>query len=148
MKLNEIQNTENLKSKKRVGRGIGSGCGKTSGRGHKGQKSRAGSSIKGFEGGQTPLYRLLPKRGFTNIFKKKYKIINLFLLQNYIDSGKLDSSKLIDKEALVSCGMIKNKNLSVKVLSKGNIKSAINIKADSFSALAEEFIKKAGGKIA
>lgn len=147
MKLNEINNIGIAKSRKRVGRGIGSGMGKTSTRGHKGQKSRAGSSIKGFEGGQTPIYRRLPKRGFCNIFKKKYKVINLFLLQNYIDSGKLDASKPIDKEVLFSCGVIKNSKVLVKILGKGELKSPIEIKVDSFSKLVEESIKKSGGKI-
>lgn len=127
---------------KRVGRGNGSGHGGTSCRGHKGQRSRAGSKIKPwFEGGQMPLQRRLPKRGFTNIFKKEFQIINLK------DLEKVKGSKPLTPETLFESGVISKRSLPVKVLGAGEIKKAIEISAHAFSAAAKEKIEKAGGKV-
>ena len=109
MRLNEISDNQGARApRKRVGRGIGSGTGKTAARGHKGQKSRSGVSLLGFEGGQMPLYRRLPKGGFTNIFRKNYRIVNLSRLQTAVDAGKLDASKPVTEAALVEAGVIKS----------------------------------------
>ena len=121
--LNTLVNLKKKKiSKKRLGRGIGSGKGKTSGRGHKGQKSRSGVSIKGFEGGQMPLYRRLPKRGFRNIFKKDFNIINLIQIQSFIDKKKISDKDEINVELLLKKKIIKKKLSGVKVLGKGELK--------------------------
>ena len=117
MKLNAISdNPGATKNRKRVGRGIGSGTGKTSGSGHKGQKARSGVSINGFEGGQMPIHRRLPKRGFTNIFRKKYVEVNLGRLQTAIDAGKLDASKPVDSAALLGAGVISKPRDGVRIL--------------------------------
>lgn len=136
--------TGSFKKRKRVGRGIGSGKGKTSGRGVKGQKSRTGVSINGFEGGQMPIYRRLPKRGFFNVFSKKYKVINLSELQKLLDDKKLDASKLINDESLIQAGVIKNKKQMVKLLGNGDIKSKIDVSFVKVSKTAAEKIKKVG----
>lgn len=129
------------KPRKRVGRGPGSGLGKTAGRGEKGQKSRSGYSRKiGFEGGQMPLHRRLPKRGFTNIFKKEYHIINVSDLDERFDSGAT-----VDEEALREAGLIKGSGTMVKVLGNGEISKKLTVKAEKFSATAREKIEKAGG---
>ena len=146
VKLNNF-NIKNHKPKKRVGRGIGSGLGKTSGRGVKGQKSRSGVSIKSYEGGQMPLYRRLPKRGFNSLYKKEKNVaINLHSISKLIESNKIDSSKSIDLRKF----LLKPKTLKkvkVKVLGTGNIKVKVNIMADKFSKSAQAKIEKAGGKI-
>ena len=148
MKLNELTNDKNKrKNPKRVGRGIGSGTGKTGGRGQKGQTSRSGVSINGFEGGQMPIYRRLPKRGFVNPFRIEYQCINLDNLQKFIDSHSLDASKTITKRHLLDSGIINRKNLPVKILAKGAIKISINIEVDAASKTALKAIEKAGGKI-
>jgi large subunit ribosomal protein L15 len=122
MRLNEISDNEGARApRKRVGRGIGSGTGKTAGRGHKGQKSRSGVSLLGFEGGQMPLYRRLPKGGFTNIFRKKYRIVNVGRLQQAVDAGKLDAEKTLTETALVEAGVIKSVQDGVRILAKGQI---------------------------
>ena len=124
MKLNEVKDNDGAtKNSKRVGRGIGSGTGKTSGSGHKGQKARSGVSINGFEGGQMPIHRRLPKRGFTNIFRKNYVEVNLGRMQAAIDSGKLDAGKPVDAEALVNAGVISKARDGVRILAKGELKS-------------------------
>jgi large subunit ribosomal protein L15 len=128
-------------NKKRVGRGMGSGMGKTSTRGHKGQGSRSGSSLmRGFEGGQMPLHRRLPKRGFTNIFKTEYEVVNLERL------AKLDASE-ITPEVLRKAGVVTSKNTLVKVLGQGELSKALTVHAHKFSKSAQEKIEKAGGKV-
>ena len=117
MKLNEVKdNIGSTKSRKRIGRGIGSGTGKTSGKGHKGQKSRSGVSIKGFEGGQMPIHRRLPKRGFTNINKTNYTELNLGNIQNLIDGKKIDPKKVISYKTLLDLGLVKSKKAKIKLL--------------------------------
>jgi large subunit ribosomal protein L15 len=131
------------KNRKRIGRGPGSTLGKTCGRGHKGQKSRSGSKFRiGFEGGQMPLHRRLPKRGFTNIFKEEFSIVNLVDIES---SKKLDKSQVINIESLIDCGLVKNDSSPVKILGNGDISSPIKIEASKFSAAAEKKIADAGG---
>ena len=146
--LNSLINLRKKKiSKKRLGRGAGSGTGKTSGRGDKGQKSRSGVSLKGFEGGQMPLYRRLPKRGFTNIFKKKFNSINLIQIQNLIDKKRIDPKEEITQELLLKKKIIKKRLEGVKILGRGDIKSKIIIQAQKASKNAIKKIEKIGGKI-
>ena len=133
------------KDRKRVGRGPGSTLGKTSGKGHKGQKARSGAKSRvGFEGGQMPLHRRLPKRGFNSLFKKTFSIVNL---DDILGSKKLDKDALIDKDALLASGLIKNKNNPVKILGDGTLSVALKIEADKFSASAEKKIGEAGGTV-
>jgi large subunit ribosomal protein L15 len=128
-------------NKKRVGRGMGSGMGKTSTRGHKGQGSRSGSSMmRGFEGGQMPLHRRLPKRGFTNIFKTEYEVVNVERLANVAESD-------ITPEVLRKAGVVSSKNSKVKVLGHGELSKAVTVSAHRFSKSAQEKIEKAGGKV-
>ena len=134
-------------SKKRLGRGIGSGKGKTSGRGVKGQKSRSGVAIKSFEGGQMPLYRRLPKRGFNSINKIKIAKINLDQLQNFVDKKRIDISNQINLESLHKEKIINKSYIKYKILSNGNITSKINIEADFSSISAKEKIEKIGGTL-
>ena len=134
-------------SKKRLGRGIGSGKGKTSGRGVKGQKSRSGVAIKSFEGGQMPLYRRLPKRGFNPINKIKIAKINLDQLQNFVDKKRIDISNKINLESLHKERIINKSYIKYKILSNGNITSKINIEADFSSISAKEKIEKIGGTL-
>ncbi len=144
--MNILSNTVRVKiPKKRLGRGIGSGKGKTSGRGVKGQKSRSGVAIKSFEGGQMPLYRRLPKRGFNPINKKKVAKINLDQLQNYLDNKKIDPESQINLESLKKSKIINKSYSKFKILANGNIKTKINIEADSSSNKAKEKIEKIGG---
>ena len=146
--LNTLVNLRKKKIlKKRLGRGIGSGTGKTSGRGHKGQKSRSGVSLKGFEGGQMPLHRRLPKRGFTNIFKKHFNSINLIQIQNLIDKKKILSKEEITEELLLKKKIIKKKLSGIKILGRGDIKSKIIIHAQKASKNAVKKVEKIGGKI-
>ena len=149
MKLNQIRENEGAtRNSKRVGRGVGSGRGKTSGSGHKGQKARSGVSINGFEGGQMPIHRRLPKRGFTNIFRKNYVEVNLGRLQAAIDSGKLDAGKPVDAAALVGAGVISKARDGVRILAKGELKAAkIEIHAAGASKAAIAAVEAAGGKI-
>jgi len=133
--------------KKRLGRGIGSGTGKTSGRGHKGQKSRSGVSLKGFEGGQMPIHRRLPKRGFVNIFKNNFNIINLINLQYLIDKKILSVNEEINIDLLIKKKIIKKKMNGLKILGNGEIKNKINIQASKISKSALKKIKKVGGKV-
>ena len=144
--MNMLNNTLKIKSlKKRLGRGIGSGKGKTSGRGVKGQKSRSGVAIKSFEGGQMPLYRRLPKRGFNPINKTKIAKINLDQLQNFLDKKKINTADEINLEILQKNNLINKSYSKYKILSNGNIKSKLNIKADFSSVSAREKIEKLGG---
>ena len=148
MKLNELSDTHNFKKyKKRVGRGIGSGTGKTCGRGHKGQNSRSGVSLVGFEGGQMPLYRRLPKRGFNNPFTKKYQLINTGNLSAAIEKGSLDKNKVITAEDLVTCGLTKTKGVGIKILASGELTYKINIEVDKASKSAISMIESKGGKV-
>ena len=148
MKLNELSDKPGARqNSKRVGRGIGTGRGKTSGRGHKGQKSRSGVSIKGFEGGQMPLHRRLPKRGFTNIFRKRYVPINLDRLQRAIDEGRLDAKKPIDEAALVEAGLVKNPRDGIRLLAKGELKAKVQISVTGASKAAQAAVEKAGGSV-
>ena len=135
------------KSKIRVGRGIGSGKGKTSGRGVKGQKSRSGVAIKSFEGGQMPLYRRLPKRGFNPINKKNVAILNLDKIQNFIDKKNIKSSDVINSDLLKKLKLINKNSIKLKILGSGEIKAKINIEADLASKSAIEKLEKIGGSI-
>ena len=147
MELNTIK-AKPSKSKKRVGRGIGSGKGKTSGRGHKGQKSRSGVAIKSFEGGQMPLYRRLPKRGFKSMKNKKTcAIINLSIIQNILDSKKIPTDSKINLDTLKKIKRVGNKYNKLKLLGSGNIKEKINFELNSISKSAKEKIEKLGGKV-
>lgn len=147
MKLNELRDNEGArKSRIRVGRGIGSGKGKTGGRGVKGQKSRSGVSIHGFEGGQMPIYRRLPKRGFKNPFVKTFAVVNLDSIQKAIDAGKLNANE-INKESLMASNLISAELDGVRLLARGAITAAINITVDSASKAAVEAVEKAGGKV-
>ncbi len=145
IKLNN--RTKINKTKIRVGRGIGSGKGKTSGRGVKGQKSRSGVSIKSFEGGQMPLYRRLPKRGFNPILRKKIAILNLDKIQSFIDKKSLKSNDIINSELLKKLKLINKNSIKLKILGSGNIKDKINIIADLASKSAVEKLEKIGGSI-
>ena len=148
MKLNEIRDNPGARRpRKRVGRGIGSGKGKTSGRGQKGQKSRSGVSLLGFEGGQMPLYRRLPKRGFHNIFRKNYRVLNLGRLQAAIDAGKIDPKQPITEEALVAAGLIKTRRDGIRILAKGEITASVTLQVSGASKAAVEAVEKAGGSI-
>ena len=144
--MTNLNNTSKVKSKKiRVGRGIGSGKGKTSGRGVKGQKSRSGVAIKSFEGGQMPLYRRLPKRGFNPIKKNKIAILNLDKIQKLITSKKLDLNSQINIETLKKAKIINNSSNKIKILGAGEINVKINLNIDFISKSAKEKLEKAGG---
>lgn len=148
MKLNELRDKEGAThARKRLGRGIGSGLGKTGGRGVKGQKSRSGVAIKGFEGGQMPLYRRLPKRGFKNIFAKDLNEVSVGRIQAAIDAGNLDASATIDASALVKAGVIRRVRDGVKVLGNGEIKAKVALDVAGASKSALEKIEKAGGSV-
>ena len=147
MKLNELRDNDGAnKRKKRVGRGPGSGMGKTAGRGIKGQKSRSGVAIKGFEGGQMPIYQRLPKRGFTKPNRKAYAVINLGLIQKFIEAGKLDAAK-IDEDTLVASGALRRKLDGVRVLAKGELTSKATISVTGASKAAIDAVEKAGGSL-
>ena len=149
MKLNEVSdNLDATRNAKRVGRGIGSGTGKTSGSGHKGQKARSGVSIKGFEGGQMPIHRRLPKRGFNNLFRKEFVEVNLGKLQAAIDAGKLDAGKPVDTAALLGAGVISKPRDGVRILGNGQLTAKkLEIHAAGGSKSAVAAVEKAGGKI-
>ncbi len=143
MELNEIKdNIGSTKSRKRIGRGIGSGTGKTSGKGHKGQKSRSGVSIKGFEGGQMPIHRRLPKRGFTNINRINYTELNLHNIQKLIDGKKIDPKKTISYKTLLDLGLVKSKKAKIKLLGKGDIRVKIDIEVSAFLSQQKIVLKK------
>ncbi|MFK3693217.1 50S ribosomal protein L15 [Agrobacterium tumefaciens] len=148
MKLNEIRDNEGAsKDRIRVGRGIGSGKGKTGGRGVKGQKARSGVAINGFEGGQMPIYRRLPKRGFNNIFASEYVVVSLGRIQTAIDAKKLDASVTIDAAALKAAGVIRRAKDGVRILADGELKSKVSFEVAGASKPALEKIEKAGGSI-
>ena len=149
MKLNELADNPGARQNgKRVGRGMGSGKGKTAGRGHKGQKARSGVALKGFEGGQMPLHRRLPKRGFKNIFAKRYVALNLDRLQQAIDADKLDPAQPIDAAVLKAAGVVTNPRDGVRLLARGEIKTKINISVAGASKKAIEAVEQAGGSVA
>ena len=145
MKLNSLLKTKEIK--KRVGRGIGSGKGKTSGRGVKGQKSRSGVAIKSFEGGQMPLYRRLPKRGFNPLKKEKIAILNLDKIQKFIENKKISQDSKIDIETLKKANIVNKSFNKIKILGSGDIKNKINLDVDFISESAKKKLEKAGGTI-
>ena len=148
MKLNELHdNPGAAKKQKRVARGPGSGKGKTAGRGIKGQKSRSGVAIGGYEGGQMPLYRRLPKRGFNKPNAKSYAVVNLGMIQKFIAEGKLDAAQPITAEAMVASGLIRRVLDGVRVLAKGEITSAVTLTVTGASAAAVEAVAAAGGTL-
>lgn len=148
MKLNDIRDNPGArKTRIRVGRGIGSGKGKTGGRGQKGQKSRSGVAIKGFEGGQMPLHMRLPKRGFNNPFGKDYAEVNLGQVQKLIDAGKLDAKNLIDHEALQAAGVARGGKDGVRLLAKGELTTKVSFKVAGASKGAVAMVEAAGGSV-
>jgi large subunit ribosomal protein L15 len=148
MKLNELRDNPGARPKsKRLGRGIGSGKGKTSGKGVKGQKARTGVSLNGFEGGQMPIYRRLPKRGFFNLFRKEYSPVNLRTLEAAIAAGKLDAGQPINENTLRDAGLVRGKLHGVRLLADGEISRAITITVSGASAAAIEAVQKAGGSV-
>ena len=148
MKLNELRDNEGArKSRMRVGRGIGSGKGKTAGRGQKGQKSRSGVAVKGFEGGQMPLHMRLPKRGFNNIFARDYAEVNLGAIQKMIDAKKLDAKGTLDHDALKAAGLARGGRDGVRLLGKGTLTSKVSFKVAGASKSAVAAVEKAGGKV-
>jgi large subunit ribosomal protein L15 len=148
MKLSDLRdNAGARKPRRRVGRGIGSGKGKTAGRGGKGQTARSGVAIKGFEGGQMPLHRRLPKRGFTNIFRKRFNELNLERIQQAIDAGKLDAAALIDVDALVAAGVLRRAKDGVRLLGGGELKAKVNMAVAGASKSAIAAVESAGGSV-
>ncbi|MDM8168058.1 MAG: 50S ribosomal protein L15 [Roseovarius sp.] len=148
MKLNELRdNAGATKPRKRVGRGPGSGMGKTAGRGIKGQKSRSGVAIKGYEGGQMPLYQRLPKRGFNKPNRKKYAVVNLGLIQKFVDAKKIDGGKPITEDVLVESGLVRRKLDGIRVLAKGEISGKLTLEVTGASKSAVEAVEKAGGSL-
>lgn len=148
MRLNELHdNPGATKSKKRIARGPGSGKGKTAGRGMKGQKSRSGVAIKGYEGGQMPLYQRLPKRGFTKPNRKSYAVVNLGLVQKFIDEKKLDAKAAITEDVLIASGLVRRKLDGVRVLAKGDISASVTLQVTGASKSAIEAVAKAGGTL-
>lgn len=143
MRLNDLSPADgSRKSPKRLGRGVGSGWGKTAGRGSKGHNSRSGGGVRpGYEGGQMPIHRRLPKRGFTNIFKKEYAEVNLR------DLARFESGSTVDEQALVRCGLVKGKRCGIKILGNGDIQQPLSVKAHRFSRNARQKIEAAGGSV-
>jgi large subunit ribosomal protein L15 len=148
MKLNELSdNPGATKKRMRIGRGPGSGKGKTGGRGIKGQKSRSGVAINGYEGGQMPLYQRLPKRGFNKPNRKKFAVVNLGLIQKFVEAGKLDAKAEITEDALVASGLVRRKLDGVRVLAKGDISTKLTLSVTGASKSAVEAVEKAGGSL-
>lgn len=148
MKLNDIRDNPGARSGRiRVGRGIGSGKGKTSGRGQKGQKSRSGVAVKGFEGGQMPLHMRLPKRGFNNPFGKDYAEVNIGMVQKFIDAGKLDAKATITEDVLRAIGLVRDGKDGVRLLGKGEITSVVTFAVTGATKGAIAAVEKAGGKV-
>ncbi|MCT4611676.1 MAG: 50S ribosomal protein L15 [Pelagimonas sp.] len=147
MKLHELRDNEGAtQRKKRIGRGPGSGKGKMGGRGIKGQKSRSGVAINGYEGGQMPLYQRLPKRGFNKPNRKEYAVVNLGLIQKFVDAGKLEAGS-INEDTLVASGLVRRKLDGIRVLAKGEVSGALTIEVTGASASAVEAVEKAGGSL-
>ena len=148
MKLNDLRDNEGAThSKKRVGRGIGSGTGKTGGRGVKGQSSRSGVAINGFEGGQMPIYRRLPKRGFNNIFAKSFNTVSLGRVQTAIDAKKLDAKEPVTVDALIKAGVVRRAKDGVRLLADGELKTKVTFDIAGASKAAIEKVEKAGGSV-
>lgn len=148
MKLHELRDNAGAAPKRtRVGRGPGSGKGKMGGRGIKGQKSRSGVAINGYEGGQMPLYQRLPKRGFNKPNRKEFAVINLGLIQKFVDAGKLDAKAAITEDALVASGLVRRKLDGIRVLAKGEISAKVNLEVTGASKSAVEAVEKAGGSL-
>jgi large subunit ribosomal protein L15 len=148
MKLHELHDNEGAnRKKKRIGRGPGSGKGKTGGRGIKGQKSRSGVAINGYEGGQMPLYQRLPKRGFNNRNSKSYSVVNLGLIEKFVDAGKLDSKAEITEDTLVASGLVRRKRDGIRILAKGELKSKLKLSVTGASKAAIEAVSKTGGSL-
>ena len=148
MELNRLKDNKGATSSlKRVGRGTGSGIGKTSGKGHKGQKSRSGVSINGFEGGQMPIYRRLPKRGFKNPFRKQFAVVNLGAVQKALEDGRLEKGKELDENILREAGLAGKTNLRVRLLAKGDFDSKITIRVAGASKSALAAVEEAGGAV-
>ena len=148
MELNTLtDNKGSTRNRRRVGRGVGSGIGKTSGSGHKGQKARSGVAIKGFEGGQMPIHRRLPKRGFVNIFRKNYIEVNIGEIQKAIDDGKIDPSNPVDVNALRSAGLVGKPKDGIRLLGNGNISSKIEVHVIGASKPAISAVEKKGGSV-
>jgi large subunit ribosomal protein L15 len=148
MKLNELRDNEGATHyRKRLGRGIGSGSGKTAGRGVKGQKARSGVAVNGFEGGQMPLYRRLPKRGFRNIFGKDFNIVSLARVQAAVDAGKLDGNATVNIAALIKAGVIRRAKDGVRLLSDGDLKAKLAFDVAGASKAAIDKVEKAGGSV-
>ena len=148
MKLNELRdNPGATKKRMRVGRGPGSGKGKMGGRGIKGQKSRSGVAINGYEGGQMPLYQRLPKRGFNKPNRKAFAVVNLGLIQKFVEAGKLDASAIITEDAIIAAGVTRRKHDGIRILAKGDITAKLNIEVTGASKAAVEAVEKAGGSL-
>lgn len=148
MKLNELRDNDGAtKSRKRRGRGPGSGLGKMGGRGIKGQKSRSGVAIKGYEGGQMPLYQRLPKRGFNKPNRKSFAVVNLGAIQRFIDDGKIDATSAITEDALIGSGLVRRKLDGIRVLAKGDLSAKVNIAVTGASKGAIEAVEKLGGSL-
>jgi large subunit ribosomal protein L15 len=148
MKLNELApSPSSRRARKRLGRGIGSGKGKTAGRGHKGQKARAGGGNRSFEGGQMPIYRRLPKRGFTNLFRKEYVPVNLDRLQAAVEAGRLDPAQPVNLQSLRAAGLVSRRRDGIRLLARGELRVALTIEVDSASRSATTAVEKAGGKL-
>ncbi len=148
MKLNQLSdNAGARKPRMRIGRGIGSGKGKTGGRGGKGQTARTGVHIKGFEGGQMPLHMRLPKRGFNNIFRRDFVVVNLGQLQSAIDAGRIDAGRTVDGEALRKAGVVRQVRDGIRLLGMGELKSAVTVEVAGASKSAVAAVEKAGGKV-
>ena len=148
MKLNQLHDNEGAtRKKKRVGRGTGSGKGKTAGRGIKGQKARSGVAINGYEGGQMPLYQRLPKRGFRKPNRKKFAVVNLGLIQKFVEAGKLDAKAVISEDTLINCGLVRRKLDGIRILSKGELTSKVTLTVTGASKSAIVAVEKAGGSL-
>ncbi|MFO1113800.1 MAG: 50S ribosomal protein L15 [Rhodospirillales bacterium] len=149
MKLNEIRdNAGATHPRKRLGRGIGSGLGKTSGKGHKGQKARSGGQrFVGFEGGQMPLYRRLPKRGFKNPFRQEFVVVNIGALQRAVDHGRLDAAQPVDEAAMLAAGLFNRRRDGVRLLAKGELTAALQVQVTGASKAAVAAVEKAGGSV-
>ncbi|MBA5727572.1 50S ribosomal protein L15 [Bombella mellum] len=149
MNLNELRDNAGARyRKKRLGRGIGSGKGKTSGKGHKGQKARSGVAINGFEGGQLPIYRRMPKRGFVNIFRKEYAAVNIGAVGKALEAGKLSASAPVTEEVLRNAGLIGSRKVAgVRLLAKGELSQGVNFEVAGASAAAVAAVEKAGGSV-
>lgn len=148
MKLNELSDKPGARTgRRRVGRGIGSGRGKTAGRGHKGQKARSGVALKGFEGGQMPIHRRVPKRGFNNPMRKRFQALNLGRLQQAVDAGRLDPEQAVTIDALRGAGVLKKARDGVRLLAKGELKSKLTIEVSGASKAAVAAVEAAGGAV-